>query len=153
MNEDAIRRYVAETFAGVSTNVHDGDTFFTYDPDKNLPADRFWPFATMVTKDNDFDHLSNLNRSGVYRLNVGVGKETFRKLFGDGKPPSAETVAETGFDFAALDELMPHPTYGRMYWISVLSPSDATFEQTVRPLLKEAYDLSVARVSKLKTAE
>jgi hypothetical protein len=55
-------------------------------------------------------------------------------------PPHA-----SDFDFAALDRLMPHPIYGRMYWVSLLSPSVATFEPVVRPLLAKAYELAVAK--------
>ena len=51
------------------------------------------------------------------------------------------------WDFAELDVVMPHPVYGRMHWVCVLNPSEATFE-TVKPLLSEAYDLNVARTVK-----
>jgi hypothetical protein len=40
---------------------------------------------------------------------------------------------------------MPHPVYGRMYWVCVLNPSEETFETKVRRLLAEAYDLAVSR--------
>ena len=44
------------------------------------------PFATIVTKDyTGFDTASDLNRPGVFRLNVGVGRDTFRALFGDSR--------------------------------------------------------------------
>ena len=33
---------------------------------------------------------------------------------------------------------MPHPEYSRQRWVSVLNPSRATFEQVVKPLLREA---------------
>ena len=59
-----------------------GDTFFFYAPSRDVPADRKFPFATIVTKDyGEFDGASDLNREGVFRLNVGVGKETFAALF------------------------------------------------------------------------
>src|SRR5919201_1444819 len=49
-----------------------GDSFFFYDPD-GKPSARRMPFATIVTKDYDgFDTASNLNRPGVFRLNIGV---------------------------------------------------------------------------------
>jgi len=34
---------------------------------------------------------------------------------------------------------MPHPVYGKMYWVCVLNPSAETFE-TVKGLLAEAYE-------------
>jgi hypothetical protein len=149
MDEDAIIRHVADTFAGVNIvrpkpgeapDLAVGDTFFIYDPDRNLEPKHQMPFATIVTKDyGEFDNASDLNRPGVFRLNIGVGKETFQSLFGD----------RTGHDFTALDTLLPHPVYGPQSWVCVLNPSAATFEAAVRPLLKEAYDLAIARYNKL----
>ncbi|MDT4878061.1 hypothetical protein FQZ97_1136310 [compost metagenome] len=67
---------------------------------------------------------------------MGVSKETFRGLFGEAEP--------SGIDDTALDRLMPHPVYARMYWVSVINPSAATFE-TVKPLLAEARKLLASR--------
>lgn len=144
MDEAGIRRYVAETFAGVAVMIASaadgspeiawGDTFCFYDPD-DLEAARRFPFATIVTKDyGDFDNASNLDRPGVFRLNVSLGRATFDSLFGAGGE----------YDFTAVDRLMPHPVYGAQHWISVLNPSEATFE-TVKPLLAEAYERAVNR--------
>ena len=74
------------------------------------------------------------DRPGVFRLNIGVGRETYDSLF----DPAAE------HDFTALDRLMPHPVYGRNHWVCVLNPGEATFE-SLRPLLTEAYDRAVER--------
>lgn len=130
MTEDDITQHLIDTLGGGHFEVADDNTFFFHG------ADNKFPFATIVTKDNDFDSASNLNRPGVFRLNVGVGKESFRALFG--AQPSAD------IDYTALDRLMPHPVYARMYWVSVINPSAATFE-TVKPLLAEARNLLVAR--------
>jgi hypothetical protein len=42
---------------------------------------------------------------------------------------------------------MPHPVYGKMYWVCVLNPSAATFE-AVKPLLAEAYQAAAGRHAK-----
>ena len=147
VSEDAIRDYVG-AFAGTDVQVAShangapemawGDTFFIYDPDRNLEGPGRFPFATIVTQDyGDFDNLSKLNRPGVFRLNVGVSKETFRAFFPD----------EGEHEFAALDQLMPHPVYGKSHWISVLNPSEATFER-VKPLLAEAYEIARRRIER-----
>jgi hypothetical protein len=118
-----------------------GDSFFFYDPDRTLAANRF-PFATIVTKDyTGFDEASNLNRSGIFRLNLGVDKATFQSLFGTGK-------VAADYDYTALDKTMPHPIYASQFWVSVLNPSDATFQQDVMPLLNAAYDFAVERQAK-----
>jgi hypothetical protein len=58
-----------------------GDSFFFYDPGDN--PDRRFPFATIVTKDYPgFDTASDLDRPGVFRLNLSVGRTCFEGLFG-----------------------------------------------------------------------
>jgi len=141
MDEQAIIAYLAETFNGLDVQrpiegPGAGDTFFIYDPRRDLDDKRRFPFATIVTKDyGDFDNTSNLNRPGVFRLNIGVSRDTFRSLFEEG--------AE--HDNAALDTLIPHPVYASQSWVSVLNPSQQTFE-SLRPLLAEAYERAVRRI-------
>src|SRR5581483_7944837 len=140
MNQEAIRDFGAAEFpeadivigsqeAG-SPEISWGDTFFFHAKDESGSNYRF-PFATLVTKDyGDFDKASHLDRPDVFRLNIGLSRETFRSLFG------AETN-EAGYDFTALDKLMPHPVYAPQFFACILNPSDATFQTTIRPLLKE----------------
>jgi Family of unknown function (DUF6194) len=55
-----------------------GDTFFFYDPDGITVPERRLPYATIVTNDYPgFDEASNLNRTGVYRVNAWVSRDTF----------------------------------------------------------------------------
>jgi hypothetical protein len=158
MDEASITQYITDTFAGVDVDKPEtsggpeiawGDTFFIYDPHGNLEPQRRFPFATIVTKDyGDFDRASNLNRPGVFRLNIGVSKETYRSLFGQQPaPPAATGMVDTGHDFTVLDQLLPHPVYAPQSWVCVLNPSDAIF-QKLRPLLAEAYDLAVSRYTR-----
>lgn len=128
----AMHRYITETFADVETTDAFGYTFFFYRDDHMLP------FATLATADNEHDRVSNLDRPGVYRLNVGVSRETFQHLFGVDAPSSP------AYDYTALDQLMPHPDYAAQSFLCVLSPSPATFVQ-LRTLLAEAHALAVAR--------
>ena len=142
MDQDAIIQYVTDTFTGVEVvrptdGPGAGDTFFIYDPQHNLDPQRRFPFATIVTKDyGDFDNASQLNRAHVFRLNIGVSRDTFRALFGPA--PRAQSDQSTTYDFAALDRLMPHPVYAPQSWVCVLNPGANTFE-AVKPLLAEAY--------------
>ena len=152
MNEESIRRFIASEFAGVDADIGSKeagspeiawrDTFFIYDPQRNLEGSRRFPFATIVTKDySDFDDKSNLNRPEVFRLNIGVSKETYRSLFPD----------EAEHDFTALDVLLPHPVYGPNHWVCVLNPSETTFEK-LKPLLTEAYRIAVRRYESRATS-
>ena len=104
-----------------------------------------------------FDQFSNLNRPSVFRLNIGVGKQTFHTLFGEPTlPPYGSSKIESGntssdYDFTALNQLLPHPVYGRMYWVCILNPSDETFETKVLPLLVEAHEMAVSKYKKRTT--
>ena len=124
MDAAAITQYITDTFANVET------------------ADNYgYPFATLAVADFDYDRVSNLDRPGVYRLNIGVSKQTFIALFGAGK------VDVSGYDFTVLDTIMPHPEYASQSFICVLSPSPETFEK-LQPMLAEAYDIAVRRQAK-----
>jgi hypothetical protein len=147
MDEAAVIRYVTETFPGVNALEASGDTYFIYDPERDLPPSYQQPFATLVTGDRH-DQVSDLERPGVFRLNVGVSKATYRGLLGAPPgPPGEHGVVETGHDFAVLDQVLPHPVYAPQSWICVLSPSEATFER-MKPWLAEAYGIAVRRVEK-----
>ena len=101
---------------------------------------------TLASSDSEYDSVSRLDRPGVFRLNIGVRPETYTTLFGERpKNPGPSGVVETGHDFSALNELLPHPTSAPQSWICVLQPTPECFEQTVVPLLWEAYDLAVKR--------
>jgi hypothetical protein len=143
MDPAAVTRYITDTFPGVAVVDAAGSSFFFHGPD------RMMPFVTLVTND-DHDRASDLTRPGIFRLNIGVTKETYRSLFGarPTRAATAEGVVDTGHDFTALDQLMPHPVYAPQSWVCVLSPTADTFESVIRPLLAEAYGLAVRRAAK-----
>ncbi len=132
MNESSVIDYIITTFPEVETTTAYGYTFFFY------RSDRLVPFATLISSDQEYDRFSNLDRPGVFRLNIGVSRKTFQSLFG------TEKVDVSNYDFTALDVIMPHPEYAQQHFICVLSPGDATFDK-VRLLLAEAYDMAVRR--------
>ncbi len=123
MDETSIVRYIAETYPDADILTAGSGTFFSCDSEKHWPN-----FATLVTSD-EYDSFSNLDRPGVYRLNVGVSKTTFQSVVGSISNP----------DYTALDQLMPHPVYALQHWVSILNPSEATFDTVVKPLLDEAH--------------
>jgi len=69
-----------ETFVAALPNVQRVDnfgySFFFVGDDHRLP------FVTIANSDNEYDNVSNLNREGVFRVNIGVSKDTFQKLVG-----------------------------------------------------------------------
>lgn len=132
MNETSITDYITATFPDAETAVNYGYTFFFQG------SDRLRPFATLAASDNDHDRVSHLNRTGVFRLNIGVSRETFHALFG------TEAADTARHDFTALDTLMPHPDYARQHFLCVLNPGEATWEK-VRAFLAEAYEIARRR--------
>jgi hypothetical protein len=130
-----VEAFIVETFSGVETAEAFGFTFFSYKTDNKMP------FATLASSDNEYDSVSDLDRPGVFRLNIGISKESFQSLFG-----YAELDMDN-YDFTALDVIMPHPEYAKQHFICVLSPGETTFEM-VRALLAEAYAIAVQRYTR-----
>ena len=120
-----------------------GDTFFYYAPDGEMPA-RTQPFATIVTKNYPDDATSDLDRAGVFRVNIAAGREAMSTLASDTSPGEAA-------DPSALDRLFSHPVYGSMGWLAVLNPGPRTAE-TTRGLLRHAYEAARARYERRHTA-
>jgi hypothetical protein len=116
-----------------------GDTFFFYDPDGVTDPSKRLPYATIVVNDYaGFDEASDLSREGVFRVNAWVSRDTFER----------ETAAEgSNIDFTVLDEVIPHPVYGKQGWVCVLNPGPATADK-VRDLLSEAHSNEQARYDK-----
>ena len=107
----------------------EGGAFFSLDSEKHWPN-----FATIVWND-DFDQASNLTRPGFFRVNIGLGRETFQRLVGSITEP----------DHTVTNRLLPHPIYAKQNWISIINPSEATVRGTVLPLISEAYGRLVER--------
>jgi hypothetical protein len=122
---EAIRTALLERYPETVVAEALGATFFSLD-------ESHWPnYATIVTTDeHDVGAPSNLARPGAFRLNIGVGRETFERLVGAMDQP----------DYAAYDRILPHPVYAKQRWVSILNPSDATFRDVVLPLIDEAHD-------------
>jgi hypothetical protein len=121
-----------KTFPEVEKTNNYGYNMFFYKSDRKLS------FATLISSDYDYDHISNLNRPGVFRLNIAVSKQTFQSLLGTNE------VNVKDYDFTALDVILPHPGFAQYHFICVLSPSEGTFEK-IRLLLAEAYDITARR--------
>jgi hypothetical protein len=135
MDEGAVIQCINDAFTDLDVVSGSSGYFFFRKREDDSAADHKFPFATLVNSD-EYDQFSDLNRAGIYRLNIGLSRETYRSLF------SSESTPET--DFAALDKIMPHPVYAAMHWVCVLNPSTETFAE-IKPLLTEAYERAAKR--------
>ncbi len=149
MKPEKIVEKIVSDFDGVIPKSSWGETSLFYNPGKVFPNGVY--FCTIKEKDGDNDKASQLDRDGVFRLSIGISKTTYENRFGlKPKRPAKGGIIDTGHDFTALNELMPHPIYGWMSWIQVLNPSISTFEN-ILPLITEAHSNAVIKFNK-KTA-
>lgn len=118
-----------------------GDVFASYDPTGETPAERRFPFATIVLRNTD-GARSLLDRPGVYRLNVGVRRSQFVELLG--LSPSEVQDAPSPPDHSALDRLLPHPVYAAQSWVSILNPGPATADLALE-LIGDAHAREASR--------
>ena len=131
--------FIVETWPETAVAEVPGAWFFSLDPVRHFPN-----FATIVTND-DHDQASDLGRDGVWRLNIGVGKDTFERLVG-------AQLAAGDIDYTVLDTILPHPVYAAQRFVAILNPSHGTFDEVVAPLLEEAYR-RVERQHRLQAGE
>ena len=121
---EAIVSYITETWPETDVVQAMNAWFFSLDPEQHWPN-----YATLVTTD-EHDEASNLTRPGVFRLNMGVDRETFEQVAAANPDP----------DYTTLDSMLPHPVYAAQRWICIVNPSAATFRDVVVPLLTVAHD-------------
>ncbi|HEX2178168.1 MAG TPA: DUF6194 family protein [Actinomycetota bacterium] len=137
MDEESVAQYILALPDVRFDTSPDGARFFFYGEEK------MFPFATLVNSDAH-DQVSNLDRPGAFRLNIGVSRETFLSLFPD--------KGSADYDYTAADVVMPHPDYGRLFWVCIVNPSEATFDKA-RGLLGEAYDAARAKQARRDESE
>lgn len=140
---EEITRYVLDHCPGTVQNENWGERGLFYNPDHSRPKGVY--LLTFKEKDGANDRASHIDRGGLYRLNLGIGKPAYQQLFGvPPKRPAAGAIVDTGHDFTKLDTIMPHPVYGWMSWIAILNPSRETFDQ-LKPLIQIAYQACVKK--------
>jgi Family of unknown function (DUF6194) len=136
---------ISETLHGVLPKSSWGETSLFYNPGQALPNGVY--FCTIKSQDGENDRSSRLDRKGVFRLSIGISRPSYQGLFGD-RPmrPAKGGVVCSSHNFAALNELMPHPIYAWMGWVQVLSPTQQRFAELV-PLIVEAHTMAAAKFS------
>ncbi|WP_433783798.1 DUF6194 family protein [Actinomycetospora sp. CA-101289] len=131
MDFDAVKDVLA-AFPDTRMIEGGGDFFAIYDPDGDYEQRPRQGWATLVRSDAH-DQVSDLDRPGVFRLNIGLPRRRYDELVAEAADP----------DFAALDVLVPHPVYAGYGWVCVLNP-ERTWP-TVETLLADAHDFAVRK--------
>ncbi|HNB54818.1 MAG TPA: DUF6194 family protein [Anaerolineales bacterium] len=132
MNQTDFETYVSN-LDNVQREENFGYSFFFVGDDHRLP------FVTFANSDNDYDNVSHLNREGVFRINIGVSKETFKRLIGERVEP---------IDYSVLNVFLPHPDYAPQNFICILNPAGENIE-TTQHLIEEAHSIADARWQRL----
>jgi hypothetical protein len=122
-----------------------GDAFFYYAPDGQVPQN-VQPYGTIVTKDYPDDVASRLDEAGRWRLNIHVDRATFVRLVGEEPRRLARQR-----DFAAADEINPHPVYGSLGWVSIVNPGERTMSTAIE-LLRAAHQAARFRFERRSEA-
>lgn len=101
MKPDEILRYCLENLEGSTLVESWGEKGIFYNPGHVLKRGVY--ILTVKEKDGDNDKSSNLNRPGIFRVNLGVRKGTFLKLFGAvPKRPGADAEGIRKLDGAKI---------------------------------------------------
>jgi hypothetical protein len=129
MNQAEVEAFVSN-LENVQQTENFGYTFFFIGDDQTVP------FVTIAHTDNDYEKVSNLNREGVFRINIGVSRKTFNDLIGEA---TSEPI-----DYTVLNTIFPHPDYAKQNFICILNPADENVEKT-KQLITEAHALALAR--------
>ena len=148
MTAKQLENWILDNYNGVIVKDAYRERSFFYNPDGTLPKGIY--FATIKESDGPNDKASNLNRDGIYRLSIGVGKKQYQHLFGEiPKRPAKGNIVELDFDFTTTGMFLPHPIYAWLGWVSINNPVNKNFE-LVRDLLDISYRNALTKFSKKK---
>ena len=119
---ETIETYLLTTYQHLNPINSWGERSYFVNPDLKLKRGTY--FATVKSKDGENDRASNLDREGVYRLNISLTPEKFNNIFGIkfSRPPKGGIIIGN-YDFQKLNTFMPHPVYGWMNWIVINNPN------------------------------
>ena len=135
MKQSEVEQFVVE-LDEVQREETFGYIFFFVGDDHRLP------FVTIGQFDNEYDSVSNLNREGVFRINIGISRTTFDSLLADS---STENI-----DYSALDVFLPHPDYAKQHFVCILNPTQDNVTIT-KDLIIEAHSIATSRMKRKTT--
>lgn len=120
-----------------------GEKGVFYNPEGKLKRGVYT--LTIKEKNGENDKASDLDRSGIFRINIGSKKQTFLDLFKCiPHRPQAGGVVDMPYDFTCLNRMIPHPVYGWMGWVCMLSPDQDGFER-LKPYIQESYLFAIEK--------
>lgn len=155
--DDVIRSLMAR-YKGLVAIEAWGETSLFYNPIGILKRGAYC--LTFKQKDGENDFSSKLDRQNVcYRMNFKISKPTFLTYFDESQMPARPAKGQVitlnskkAYDPTVIDQLIPHPVYGWMSWVSVINPSRKTIEMLLdKGLIEESYQDAINRHNKNKS--
>ncbi|MBV6647003.1 MAG: hypothetical protein KI790_16215 [Cyclobacteriaceae bacterium] len=143
MDPQSWEDWILQEYQGVVMKNAYRERSFFYNPGRMLPHGVY--FSTIKESDGPNDAFSNLDRDGVFRISMGLGKQKYQEIFG-GVPKRAskgESPVAGLWDFHQLDLLTPHPVYAWMGWVCILNPGPIN-QRVVKTIIEDSYDRAVA---------
>ncbi len=137
MNQEQLETFVSG-LPNVERSENFGYSFFFVGDDHRMA------FVTFANSDNEYDSVSNLDRDGVFRVNIGISKDTYGEIIA---PSADETI-----DYSALNVFLPHPDYARQHYVCILNPAGDNLAETKR-LIREAHAIAARRLQRRAKGE
>lgn len=148
MDAKKLEHWILDTCQGVIVADAYRERSFFYNPDGALPKGIY--VATIKESDGPNDKASHLDRDGIYRLSLGVGKNQYQLLFGEiPKRPTKGDMIELDFDFSITGIVLPHPIYAWLGWVCINNPVCENLD-LVKHLLEISYQNALAKFAKKK---
>jgi hypothetical protein len=148
MNAKQLEHWILYNYQGVIVADAYRERSFFYNPDDSLPKGIY--FATIKESDGPNDKASSLDRDGIYRLSIGVGKKQYQFLFGEmPKRPAKGNIVELDFDFTITGLVLPHPIYAWLGWVCINNPDSENLD-LVKHLLDISYRNALDKFAKKK---
>ncbi|HBI0890800.1 TPA: hypothetical protein I2Z89_RS13800 [Staphylococcus aureus] len=96
------------------------------------------PFVSFADSDNEYDNVSNLDRNEIFRINIGVSKDSFNNLVNN---------QTNNIDYTITNTFLPHPHYSSQNYICILNPKNENIQKT-KEFIKEAHLIASKRFEK-----
>ena len=127
---------IASSYPDVVAKQSFGEIAMFYNKNNQLKNGVY--FLTIKTKDGPNDFLSELNKSGGFRVNFKLSKQRYCDLFIK-IPKRFEELS--GFNLAKQNTLLPHPVYAWMSWACIINPTQQRFNE-IKFLIDESYEIA-----------
>ncbi len=137
MNVLQLEHWILDRYEGIIVIDAYRERSFFYNPDGSMKKGIY--FTTIKERDGPNDKASHLDRAGVFRLSIGLDRNSYQQLFGNvPKRPSKGGIVELDYDFTLTGVLMPHPIYAWLCWVCINNPTIQHLD-VLKHLLDTAY--------------